>query len=389
MELKQRIELAIDNLQVLLDSEANESDFQNWFSQHSIAFDVLGYKNSIEHPSLFYEDKKYIPDFMAQTISDEWEIIELKTADASILKDADRRHAFFAATESNLSQCREYSLIFYDTACRAKFNEIYQTNCHKSPAVKLVIGRNDGTDKLLVNELLSGRSPRISIITYDDVINHLKARYETLKGIVDRPLGIYIVFTAIQIETSSTEDMYILDICKSGAKSRVEIYTSGKNIMMQTHDANGMVVSKMLSRFQDLNLLNAYEIVISPMQYETSIGLLINGELVLETMVRNTEFDFSGRLDIVFGSNQSGTAFSSMKTGGKIIIQGMPEPDERVVLRQFLESMQDEAGRRYMHEYVGHKFMHNQGHQALGSRMVHTTNMIQEIDAHKPTLRYL
>lgn len=136
-------------------------------------------------------------------------------------------------------------------------------------------------------------------------------------------------------------------------------------------------------------MLNAFEIVIIPEKDETSIALQLNGELILETVVRSTDFDFKGELNFVFGSNQQGSALSSMRTGGIIIIQGMPSAEERHILRQYLETMQDESGRRYMHEYVGHKFLHNQGHQTLGSLMPYTTNMIQEIEAFKPVVRLI
>lgn len=387
--MRQQIEQAITNLQTLLDADSTESQFQAWFSQHPVAFDVLGYKNPIEHPELSYENNRYIPDFMAQTLNSEWEIIELKTADASILKDTDRRHAFFALMESNLSQCREYSLIFYDTACRNKFNNDYKTICHKSPAVKLVIGRSCAEDRLLVNELLSGRSPRITVITYDDVINHLKARYEILCGSVINPSGIYILLVATQIKTDSKDEMYIVDVCQRSSKSRIRLFISESNLIMQTDDATGLTVSRMLNQLSNIYSINAYEVEILPLRYETIITLSLGGMLVFETKVRNTDFDFSGEIDMVFGSDQTGSEKSSMTTGGTVIIKGVVSQDDKIILRTYLENFVDENEKRYLHEYIGHKYLHNQGHQILGNNKVYSSNMIQEIDEFKPILRYL
>lgn len=389
MELKRRLEIAIESLKLLLSRESAEKDFQTWFSQHPVAFEVLGYKRTIEHPSLFYEGKRFIPDFMALTIGEEWEVIELKTADEVFIKNVERRTSFYSEVETYLSQCREYSESFRDTASRSGFNETYGANCSKTPAVKLIVGRSVGLDKNLVNELLSGRIPRVSILTYDDVFNHLQTRLYALRGYVDNPSGIYVALLAMQLSTDLFEDRYILDICKRNGKSRVQIYTHAKFIVMLTSDAHGVVASRMMSHVADLSMLNAFEIVIIPEKDETSIALQLNGELILETVVRSTDFDFKGELNFVFGSNQQGSALSSMRTGGIIIIQGMPSAEERHILRQYLETMQDESGRRYMHEYVGHKFLHNQGHQTLGSLMPYTTNMIQEIEAFKPVVRLI
>lgn len=389
MDLRSILEKAIDNLQEIIDLDSEESKFQEWFSQNPIVFTVLGYKNQIEHPKLVYEGETYIPDFMAQTITDEWEIIELKTADASILKDTERRHAFFSETEKNLSQCREYSLLFYDTTCRNKFNEDYNTTCHKTPMIRLIIGRNGGLDKLLVNELLAGRVPRINILTYDDILNHLKVRHKSLdSGFVENPSGIYIVFAACPIETNEDEKMYVADICQHQGKSRIRLYILGGNIVMQTEDATGLTVSKAKCKVPYLYAHNTYEVEVQPFRYETEISLSIGGDKIAETTVRNTDFDFSGPLDTVIGSDQKGEAKSSMMMGAFMLIPAIPDIGEKAILREYLKTFVDEEGKKYLLEYVGHKYMYNQGNLTLSSHLEHSTNMIQETEAHRPILRY-
>lgn len=389
MDLRETLEVAIDKLQILVDNDTEEAKFQEWFSINPIVFDVLGYKQHIGHPELLYEGKKYIPDFMAQTLAGEWEIIELKTADANILKDTDRRHAFFAESEKNLSQCREYSLVFYDTACRERFDAEYETTCHKTPSVKLIIGRREGLNRPLVSELLSGRVPRISIVTYDDVIDQLKARHEILRGIVEKPNGIYILYSITPIKSESVEDLYVADICQHGGKSRVRLFTSGRKLVMQTDDATGIMVSRMKCRLPDLYSTSIYEMEVSPSQYETGITLLIDGEVIFETTVRNTDFDFSDKLDMVLGSDQNGDAHSSMMVGGGTVATNIPSETDKAVLREYFANIRDEHGKRHVWELIGHKFLHNEGHLTLGSRKAHSTNLIQEVEEFRPILRYL
>jgi hypothetical protein len=389
MDLREKLETAISKLQLIIDTDAEESIFQEWFSQNPIVFDVFGYKRKLEHPRLLYEGETFIPDFMAQTITDEWEIIELKTADAGILKDTNRRHAFFSEAEKNLSQCREYSLLFYDTACRQAFNKHYNTTCHKTPIITLVIGRNEGVDKLLVYELLAGRIPRIKILTYDDVINHLKARYESLvRGVVGRPNGIYLAFAVCPIETSEEGEMYIADICQHKGKSRIRLFISGEYFTMQINDATGQKASMVRSKVQGLYAHNAYEVEVQPMKYETEISVSIGGDKIMETTIRNTDFDFSGPLDTVMGSDQSGEAKSSMLMGAFIVIPSIPDIDQKAILREHIKTIVGNDGEQCLLEFIGHKYMHNQGHLTLGSRATHSaTSLVQEIEAHKPILR--
>ncbi|NWG86401.1 MAG: DUF4263 domain-containing protein [Hydrogenophilaceae bacterium] len=145
MDEKLQIEKALGELSQIIDDNHAEHELQSWFENNPVVFVALGYSRFIAHPRLSLSGSEFIPDFMAQNAIGLWEIFEIKTADANILKNTERRHAFFSSTESNLSQCREYSRAFFDAACRSKFNNDYDTTCHKTPDVTMVVGRNDPT----------------------------------------------------------------------------------------------------------------------------------------------------------------------------------------------------------------------------------------------------
>jgi hypothetical protein len=393
MDSKQLIENALGELYIIIDGNHSEQDLQDWFERNPIVFDVLGYKRTITHPRLMYEEEEYIFDFMAQNILDLWEIIEIKKADANILKDTERRHAFFSTTEKNLSQCREYNELFRDSACRKKFNTDYKTNCHKTPDITMIVGRNDGYDKLLTHELLNGRSPKIKLITYDDISNILNSFVENAFGQTQEEVsGLFITCTATLLPSNTDEAKHIFDINTRNTNNRVQLFIYEERIHVIATDSNGETVIMK-------STVNTYKMILKKhlefcLQIEnhtkhSSIELFIDGVLVCESRTRDLNFDFTGDHDVVIGSDQHGRTQSSMLIGGNIILSKIPLLHEKWMLRKCLENLKDENGKFYVHEYIGNKFMHNCGHKILGSRMAYRNDLIQEGTARKPILRYV
>src|SRR5258705_9104911 len=102
---RQSIEVAISQLESLMANDrATEGDFQKWFESNPVIFEVLNYPKVLPHPRLTESGiDKYIPDFLAQGVDSLWKILEIKRPDTEILKDAQRRAAFYSAMETYLS----------------------------------------------------------------------------------------------------------------------------------------------------------------------------------------------------------------------------------------------------------------------------------------------
>jgi hypothetical protein len=393
MDLKQKIENALSELYQIIDEDHSEHDLQKWFEKHPIALETLGYVEKIIHPSLVYDGEEYIPDFMVQNQQGLWEIIEIKTADANILKNTKRRHAFYSSMDSHLSQCREYTRSFIDTTCRNKFNNDYKTNCHKTPDITIIIGRNDGYDKFLAHELLSNICTTVKLVTYDDIANILISRVEEVSGQTRTDSsGLFSICAVTILPTNTDETQYILDICKRDTKNRVQLFISENRIHVIATDDNGETVNirsteEVYRRILGVHL--EFCVQIENHDNNSSIEVLIDGELICESRTRGIYFDFSGELDMVIGSDQNGHEPSLMLMGGNITLQATPALYEKWTLRNFLFNIKDEQGNLYVHEYIGQKFMHNCGHRIHGNTMAYTSDLIQEEDAKKPILRYL
>src|SRR5690554_5334494 len=102
---RHHVERAIESLDVLLQcADAPESAFQEWFESNPVAFYVLGFQDHIPHPRIEAPSGDiYIPDFIARRPNSSWEFIELKTSATDILRNKDRREAFYASFEGYLS----------------------------------------------------------------------------------------------------------------------------------------------------------------------------------------------------------------------------------------------------------------------------------------------
>ena len=138
------LDVAIGELgELLLQSEfASENLFQEWMERNSaIVFPILGYQRWLPHPRLLNPDGgEFIPDFMALTINNLWEVVELKTAEPSIYKERDRRSDFYQPIHALISQCRDYSEWLGHEPARNQFEANYDTHLARHPSILMIAG---------------------------------------------------------------------------------------------------------------------------------------------------------------------------------------------------------------------------------------------------------
>ncbi len=392
----QQFENALGELSLILGSDADENTFQQWFETHQLVFECLGYTRAIPHPSLDVEDKSagvFIPDFMVLNSDGLWEIFEIKTAKELILKNTERRHSLRASTETYIAQCKEYSDLFRDREYRNRFNQRYVADCHASPNITLIMGRNENLDKKTVAEILSSRTPHIAIKTYDDVresVHHsLKIMGELPKAMSK---GLCILFAAILHPSDSQQKTYIVDICRSNSNSRIQLYTFENLIHLEITDKTGEKYHHKTTSSDLKKILEkpaTFAIQISNENSYSLIDLIVDDEMMLSIRQRTFNFDFTNELDYVVGSDQTGTAHSNMHLAGLIILQAIPSLEDRWVLKRFINEMQNEKGEMFFSEHLGNKFLHTPSHPILGRDEIYSTNLVQYDDENKPTLRLI
>lgn len=393
MNFKPLIEKALGELSLIVDSQDDENTFQKWFEDNEIIFRCMGYTKVIPHPRIesdAEQDGTYVPDFMALSSSGIWEIIEIKPAKALIIKDTERRHSLRSTTDSYMSQCAEYSELFRDRGYRDKFNIRYGVNCHKTPEVTLIMGRSVGLDKKQLAEILSRRgSPHISIKTFDDIREQIYQLIDTAHRFPkEHSPGICVLFSAILLNGEGGN--FIIDMCKKGAKSRIQMYVRDNRIHVDVTDRSGNTFTSCTNETDFRNVVGKYvsfAIQISNSPDCSSIDLLIEDDLILETRQRLLDFDFTDQLDHVIGSDQTGTRPSNMLFGGLIILQKIPLIEDRWVLRTTLASAKNEQGETFLLEFIGHKFLHTPSHPILGGNTPFTRCIMQADESKKPMLR--
>lgn len=236
MNRKNLLAVALYNLQILLDDDIKkESTYQNFFEQHPIVFEVLGYSSHISMASgvkLKTDSETHLtpkPDFVVKNDRGLYEIFELKTpVEESLVVDADGyRSRFTALVSSYISQTITYDRYFTRNPENRKYlKENYGIDLQEDLDIKIIIGRNANIDKALVHSKCRELTWKVDIITYDDILDKLQKEYQANYGIHENLKGFSFHFI-IRIHTHSSRG-YILDI-GSIDKDRFSFYIDERN----------------------------------------------------------------------------------------------------------------------------------------------------------------
>lgn len=300
---RQELENALYDIGSLLSYEIHrepigEDEYQKWFDEYRIVFDLLGYKNVIPHPRLEpeYQTKEIlIPDFLVQGIDDIWAIFEIKRPDTEILKRNTRRQDFYSSFNSYISQCLDYSEFFDDKANREAFNSKYNITVFKDPRCILVSGRNEGLDKSVIQKLIVGRrNAIIDLKTYDDIINTIEYHRAKRYGQYDDIEG----FTAggiFSVSKLQGKNNFIVDIGMNWRKNRISIYINKHDrLCLRVLDNNGKEYTtkmKIGSSYLCYDELFAMCFEVGIAKSSTIICLEINCEHFKDIYIDNIKFD--------------------------------------------------------------------------------------------------
>ncbi len=381
---RQHVERAIESLDVLLQSgNAPENAFQEWFENNPVAFYVLGFQHHIPHPKIeAVSGDVYIPDFIARRPNSSWEFIELKTSATEILRDKDRREAFYATFESYLSQCHEYSEAMDDASVRRKFEEKYGISLiQKRPSSILIAGSGEllEVDRLL--RLCSRRTPPITVYTYDDLRSALLS-YRTFNfGGYDSADGMCVHSVIYVHKPSAPAVNHILDIGVHQDRDRVSIYIDEKGyICLRIFDSEGVEHKAHSSRpleeqFYEVAHWFLFEVGVS--DGFGFISIQVDGRYYAD--IRINEFPFNVSHESVIGSDWEAKAPSWFSFVELAVLNRALSFEEKFKMRAHSVSAGKSFSAELMGlnwsayysagpggriEFKGHKWMHTAGHPA-------------------------
>jgi len=250
------IEKAINDLEFhLSQNEYDEPLYQKYFESHPIVFELMGYKNIFPHIELITENKEiYIPDFILEHENGLFEVCDIKLPNEKIIKYQKNRDEFYAKIGTDFAgQLRNYSNYFNDSRNRKKIIDKYGLNINAAPQKILIVGRNKNIDRFLLHEILSSRGHEFSLITYDDILEHLY--YSLHKSFLSEKqffgTSLLIIFKLLPNETHHNQ--YIIDLGDDDSCNRFSIYLDDySNLCFRVIDkfGNDIVIKAFFNRQQ-------------------------------------------------------------------------------------------------------------------------------------------
>jgi CspA family cold shock protein len=175
---------AVEELEHLINDErTKERDLQDFFERHQDF--ILNDEYRAAHPHLVLDDgnrESMIPDFVLEPVrtSALCDLVELKLPGAQTYVLKKGRQRFSAAVLEAAAQLREYNAFFDDAANRSTFHKTYGLHAFR-PRMIVIIGRR-GTIDPLVARRVEDDLPKLHLKTYDDLVDHMRARIQRITG---------------------------------------------------------------------------------------------------------------------------------------------------------------------------------------------------------------
>jgi hypothetical protein len=235
----QKLRDALAQLKALLAQvDVPEARFQQWFEQHPIVFEALGFRQWIPQPRFPLGDGRFLePDFLVEDFNAVWSVFELKRHEATVLKNPDRRTDFRSDFSTYVQQCREYAIHFADSANRRFASDQYKINIQREVPSIIVASTDDLTDHAVARDLLIDRGNRVELRTYSEILRTLLRQLDwTSIDVARRPgiaMGVLGVFPV------GSSEQVLFDFGKQRSRSRASIGLQGTKFFLSLVDADG------------------------------------------------------------------------------------------------------------------------------------------------------
>jgi len=178
------LQTAINELESLINrSQVKELELQRFFEEHP---DFLtGYEYKRLHPRIVLSREgadSLIPDFFLEPFNQRrlCDILDLKLPSAQIIVEQSHRNRFSRAVYEACAQLREYNLYFDDSRNQRSIKQLYGLTAYK-PRMYVIIGRLGSVDPFVLRRCELD-TPQLIFRTYDDVLAHVKGRYNAVKN---------------------------------------------------------------------------------------------------------------------------------------------------------------------------------------------------------------
>jgi Shedu protein SduA, C-terminal len=166
-------DLAISELEELINRSALEKDFQTFFQSHPEFLLALGPYSRLHAQLILHEDsgQRLIPDFFMERIdSDFCDVLDLKRPTVNLVRYQRHRDRFRDAVMEAVAQLEHYRDWFDDRMNRRQFLAQYGINAFR-PRVVIVIGRKASYTRDVDRIQLESRLPSwVDLKTYDDIV---------------------------------------------------------------------------------------------------------------------------------------------------------------------------------------------------------------------------
>jgi len=180
---------AIEEFEDLINfKRATEADFQRFF-QRSPTF-ILTDEHKKAHPHVVLQSvsgsgRKLIPDFVLEPADRAGlaDLLDIKLPSAQVLVLKRSRPRYSAAVMEACAQLREYSAFFEDPKNIAAVQTKYGLRAYR-PRLFIIIGRKPNLDPMVARRISDDLPPRITIRTYDDLLERMRSRLDRLKASV-------------------------------------------------------------------------------------------------------------------------------------------------------------------------------------------------------------
>lgn len=164
---------AIEELEALINSDASEGRFHDFFENHPEFLLTLGDYKAMHPQLVLHEDDggKLIPDFFLEKLtSDFCNICDLKKPTRDLIRHQRHRARFRDAVYEAIAQLQAYRDWFEDRRNRELFRSRYGLSAYR-PRVVVIIGRRQSYSTEVERiRIESALPPWVSLSTYDDVV---------------------------------------------------------------------------------------------------------------------------------------------------------------------------------------------------------------------------
>jgi hypothetical protein len=332
------VDAAIRELTSLLDRDADrEQEFQDWFERHPVTLTVLGFAKWLAQQRIRAENGEvFIPDFLARRHNGRWEIVELKTPQAKVLLDRERRQAFYAAFQSYVAQCQEYSEALDVRSVRDEFAERTGINLQPRPRTLLIAGRSAMLEREKVAVLCNRLVPPVEHLTYDDLLAALHQYRVVHFG--DSSVGGVTVSAVIGFVKPPQPylNSHLIDVGVHAKRDRIALFVNPAGVIgVDVYDSFGDVHRVRGSRaLREDEYLRPHHLIfqVGTVASSAFISVELDGEVIADARVQSLPFVLSDAMAL--GTDFTGSAKSWFRLWQLIVTQGTLTPEMRHALRQ-------------------------------------------------------